>query len=171
MDAAATFTEIDNTLADFIQTLSLFTDEQINKIPFDGCWTPGQVAQHVILSISGFVDLLYGPVADTDRPADKYVGNLKETFLNFNIKFQSPVAVIPPAIDYKKEKLLHTLDQQKNNLHKFDLTTDMTKTCAAVEIPVFGFLTRTEVAHFIIYHTQRHVHQLKQIYQKLNHIK
>lgn len=166
MDTKLIFTEIDNVLADMIKTLSLFTEAEINTIPFEGSWTPGQVAQHIILSDSGFASLLSGPVKDTDRQPDQHVEQLKAIFLNFDIKLKSPDFILPPAIDYKKEELLTNLEQIRNQLNQFDQSSDMTKTCTGMEMPVLGYLTRIEAATFVIVHTKRHVHQLGNIYIK-----
>ncbi len=61
MDTQQTFAEIDSVLTNMIKTLSLFTEEEINTIPFEGSWTPGQVAQHIILSDSGFCLIIIRP--------------------------------------------------------------------------------------------------------------
>jgi hypothetical protein len=166
MDTKDIFTEIDNVLADMIKTLSLFSQDEINAIPFEDSWTPGQVAQHIILSDSGFAKLLSGPAKDTDRQPDQHVDQLKAIFLNFDIKMKSPDFILPPAIDYKKDELLANLAQIRNQLNQFDKTSDMTKTCTGMELPVMGYLTRIEAATFIIVHTKRHIHQLGNIYIK-----
>lgn len=45
--------EIKSTFGQLYQTLSLFTQSEINAIPFEGSWTSGQVARHIIKSTSG----------------------------------------------------------------------------------------------------------------------
>jgi len=159
---------IGNTIQDFIDELSLFKKEQINIIPFEGSWTPGQLAQHIILSLNSFAGLLNGPVKDTDRPIDQHVAILKSIFLNFEIKMQSPPGVIPAQADYDKNELLAKLESVKAGLNQTVPSFEMDKTCVAAEIPTMGYLTRTEIAHFILYHTQRHTHQLKKIYHIIN---
>jgi len=166
MDTKLIFTEIDNALADMIKILSLFSEEEINTAPFEGSWTPGQVARHIIMSDSGFANLLNGHVKDTNRNPDLHVEQLKSIFLNFEIKLKSPDFILPPAIDYNKEELLHNLGEIRNQLSRFDQTSDMTKTCLGMELPTMGYLTRREAATFILVHTKRHVHQLGNIYIK-----
>jgi hypothetical protein len=166
MDVKETFLTINDTLTDMINTLSLFSEDEINTIPFEGSWTPGQVAQHVIMSDSGFATLLKGPVKETDRQPDQFVNDLKAAFLNFDIKMQSPDFILPPAIDYKKEELLHNLEEIRTRLNQFDQTSDMTKTCTGMELPVLGYLTRWEATTFIIVHTKRHIYQLGNLYIK-----
>jgi hypothetical protein len=160
------FTEIDAVLSVMIKTLSLFSEDEINVVPFEGSWTPGQVAQHIIMSDSGFANLINGPVKDTDRQPDQNAAILESVFLNFDIKMKSPDFILPPAIDYKKEELLLNLDKIRIQLNQFDQTSDMTKTCTGMELPQMGYLTRLEAATFIIVHTKRHIHQLGNLYIK-----
>lgn len=164
------FTETNEALSDMIATLSLFSEAEVNQIPFEGSWTPGQVAKHIIMSDSGFAELINGPVKDTDRQPDQHVDQLKSIFLNFDIKLKSPDFILPPAIDYKKEELLANLEDIRTKLNQFDQTNDMTKTCTGMEMPVMGYLTRIEAVNFIIVHTKRHIHQLKNIYKVINHL-
>ncbi len=42
--------EIDETFAELQRLISSFDQEQINIVPFEGSWTAGQLAQHVIIS-------------------------------------------------------------------------------------------------------------------------
>ena len=59
---------IDATLSELLEVISGFDQEQFNIVPFEDSWTPGQVAQHLVLSISAFVELMKGPTKDTKNP-------------------------------------------------------------------------------------------------------
>jgi hypothetical protein len=159
--------ETGRTLNQFIKILSQFNQEQINIVPFEGGWTAGQVAKHIILADGGFADALNGPVGNTARRADEMHETIKGIFLNFDLKLSSPDFVLPPPGKYKKDELTNDLDKIKASLDKSIETLDMTKTCLAFELPVFGFLTRLEGVYFIIYHTRRHIRQLESIYKKV----
>lgn len=158
--------EIDKALTELIQVLSSVDEEKINIIPFEGSWTTGQLAQHMIMSNSGFIDLINGPSKETDRKPDEHVEDLR-SFLDFSIKFESPEFVRPPKKDYDKHELLHSLNEIKERWHQALEIPDLTKTCVAFELPVIGYLTRLEAAYFVLFHTQRHIHQLKNISSKL----
>jgi hypothetical protein len=156
------FDELENTVTQFAQLVSEFDDESLNEIPFEGSWTAGQVAEHVILSDSGFIKLINGPVQETERPADALAAEIKTVFLNFNIKMKSPEFIVPPERNYKKQHLLDALDDINNGLNK-SRGLEMDKTCTARELPRMGFLTRFEAVSFMLYHTMRHLHQLKNV--------
>ena len=159
--------EADETLAQLIQLLSKFNQEQLNTAPFESSWTAGQLAQHLIMADGGFVDMINGPVKETQRNVDELVSKIKTIFLNFDIKMSSPDFIVPQLIDYEKEELVDLMNKIKSDLNKSLETLDLTKTCTTFELPVLGFLTRLEAVYFIIYHTQRHIHQLTKIYQKV----
>lgn len=167
MDKNATLTEADRTFTELLQLISSINEEQINIVPFEGSWTAGQVAQHLVLSAGGFVQLLNGPVIDTERDPEQNIANLRAAFLNFNIKMQSPDFIIPPDKIYQKQELINTLQDIKIDFLKAIDTLDITKTCTTFEIPMLGYITRAEAIAFTIVHTQRHIHQLKNIYSKI----
>jgi hypothetical protein len=159
--------EIDKTIKDFVQLLSVMDDKTYNVVPFKDSWTTGQLAQHVLLSVSAFTQLIYGPVKETERAPDLGIENLRKVFLNLDTKFKSPDFILPPAIDYIKEQQVNTLDEKRELLLRASETLDLTQTCTTFEMPRSGFITRLEALHFVVYHTQRHTHQLRNIYHSL----
>lgn len=157
--------EINKTLAAFSQLFSLFDQDRVNIIPFEGSWTAGQLIQHLIMSNSGFVKLINGEVKETNRKPDEYVEKIKTAFLDFTTKMQSPDFIRPPMMNYNKVELMQSLQSLSEEMNQSIEKLDLTKTCISFELPVFGHLTRWEAIHFVLYHTQRHIHQLKKIFQ------
>lgn len=170
MDQQKIVEELDATLTEWSAVLSSFSQEEINKIPFEGSWTAGQVARHLNISNSGFLEILNGPESETNRPADQKVGLVKSDFLNFTTKMQAPDFVLPKAIDYDQNTLISDMEMLKSKLTEVIRTLDLTRTCTAFELPGYGYFTRWEAIYFVIYHSQRHLHQLKNIYETLNPI-
>jgi hypothetical protein len=166
METAKIFDELETTISEFSQLLSSFDEDSLNQVPFEGSWTAGQVAKHVIMSGSGFVQLINGPVKDTDRAPDAGVETIKSTFLNFDIKLKSPEFIVPPETIYKKQELLNALTDIRSGV-KNSRGLDLEKTCTARELPALGLLTRFEALNFMLYHTQRHLHQLKNVSKKV----
>lgn len=162
------FKEAEGTLSALENLFSNFSAKQVNEAPFAGSWTAGQLANHLIMANGGFVEVINGPTTETSKPADIMVESIKNDFLNFNIKFDSPEFIYPENRDYNQEELLIKLKQIRNNVAEVITKLDLTKTCTAFELPVYGFLTRLEAIYFIIYHTQRHTQQLKNIYSRLD---
>jgi len=119
------------------------------------------------MSNSGFADLLNGPVKDTERAPDAAVDEIKSIFLNFGIKLTSPDFILPEKKNYDKDGLLAALSGIKADIITSAATLDLSKTCLSFELPVLGYVTRLEAVSFVIYHTRRHIHQLKNIYSEL----
>jgi hypothetical protein len=160
----AYFNEI---FSDLENSILLFDEHWFNQIPFEGSWTPGQVVQHIKLSAGNFAHVLNGEVATTERPIDEKVAILKDIFLNYESKMKSPDFIKPPFDNYDKEQLLGEISAIKRDIAKEIPTLDLSKTCLAFELPRMGHLTRLEAIYFVIYHTQRHVNQLKNISKNL----
>ncbi len=157
--------EFETVTNEMMQLLSSFSNEQFNTTPNEGSWTAGQAAMHLVMVGSGFVELLNGPVKETERAPDEMVAAIKEGFLDFNIKMEAPEAVRPATASYEKENLLPALEIIKEAIVKAIQTFEMAKTCVAFEIPVLGFLSGLEIVNFAISHTKRHIHQLRKIYE------
>lgn len=156
-----------DALAGLINELSIFTDEQFNQQPGEG-WTAGEIAQHLILANGGFAASLNGNVIDVDRDPAQNVEIIKETFTNYGIKLQSPPFIVPELKKYDKHEQLQTLQKIKEDSVKAIKELDLDKLCMNFEVPVWGPLTRLEAATLLIYHTQRHIHQLRNIYEKIS---
>lgn len=159
--------EIEETFDELIRLLSSLDEEEINTIPFEGSWTAGQLARHLIISGSGFVELLNGPDKETERKPDALVENFSTMLLDFSTKMTAQDLVAPEKKNYKKDYLLITLENIKEGMKQVIAKCDLTKTLA-VELPMLGVLTRLESVCFVVFHTQRHVHQLKNISNVLN---
>ena len=156
--------EINETADTFINLISRFDNNQLNTIPFQGSWTAGQVADHIIKATSGLPDERTRSVA---RPPDEQVEGIKSVFLDFSLKFQSPDFIVPGAGPFDIDYILHQLSRVKKQNAATAMTEDTSKLCLDLELPGFGYLTRYEWLQFSVYHTQRHIHQLKNISEKI----
>ena len=157
--------EISDTFQQLIDTLSQFKEEQFNLVPFEGSWTPGQIAEHLVKAVSAIPDEHTGP---TLRLYDAMVEPIGSLFLNFSIKMQSPDFVQPGNSPQKKEEMMATFAGIKDQLEDTVKTTDLEATCIDFELPTFGALTRYEWIKFFVFHTQRHTRQLKNVLAAVN---
>ena len=159
--------EMDQTANKLLQTVSAFPKDQFNTVPFEGSWTAAQVSDHILKSVSGVHKMLYGPTKPTDRLPDRKAEAIKSMFLDFETKMKSPEFVLPGNSPIEKEKLLNALEEITAKMIEAIKTLNLSETCTAFELPGFGEFTRVEWIWFAIYHTQRHTHQLKNIYEIL----
>lgn len=158
-------TEIRNTKEDLINTISQFSEEQFNKIPTDGSWTGGKVADHLMKSM--VTSLLDGKTEKTLRDPEEKIKGIKDQFLNFDIKILNPDFNTPDNCEFRKKDTMDSLEAVYSKAEIFAGTLDLSETCLDLKLPNLGYLTRIEWLFLMIYHTQRHTHQLKNILQKL----
>ncbi|MGH2576111.1 MAG: DinB family protein [Ignavibacteria bacterium] len=161
--------EFEESTARLLQTLSEFTNEQFNQIPFEGSWTAGQVSEHLYKSESNAVRVMKGSTRKTEgREPDANEEPIRETFLNFDIKFQSPDFILPSDEPKNPLEFLKRFNKTRENIRKIIQTEDLSLTCADFSFPGMGELTRQEWICFVNCHSIRHARQMKNIYVKLN---
>lgn len=154
--------ELNDTTTELLNIITAFSQEQFNMVPFEGSWTAGQVAEHLRQSY-GAADVLRGAVQPATRPPDKYVEQLRSTFLNFEVKMKSPDFVVPPDRLYDRETQLKALSEKLAYIRDAVQTLDLTQLCLDFQLPGAEKFTRLEWVYFILYHTQRHIRQIKNI--------
>lgn len=164
MDPISLSEEIRKTHEEFFSHISELTNAELNTIPFAGSWTAGQVADHILKSTDGIPDIRTEQVS---RSPDQQVEAIKSTFLDYTIKFQSPEFVIPAAGPFEIDVITAELERIKKQNVAIALTRDLSRLCTEFDFPGFGHLTRYEWLKFIVFHTQRHIHQLKKIKEVL----
>ncbi|MCP9750332.1 DinB family protein [Ferruginibacter sp. HRS2-29] len=158
---------LETAIDGFIHELSTVPSADFNKIPFKDSWTAGQLAQHVALSDTGFGQMLTGGTKLTERPPDAYVGEIRNILMDFTTKLQSPGFIIPEERHYEKNELIGKLSEARASISNSIDTLDLTQTCTGFGLPQMGFITRLEAVYFVVYHTLRHTHQLKNIKSSL----
>ena len=156
--------QVKTTGAGIIQILTSFTDEQFNTTPSYGGWTAGQVTEHLLLS-AGAVEVIAGRTAPTtDRRPDTHLVTIAGVFLDFNTKLQSPDFIIPSDGYHDKEELFNRTKLVWDRLGEGVRLLDLSATCLDFEFPNLGPMTRLEWLWFYVWHSQRHLRQLKNIH-------
>jgi uncharacterized damage-inducible protein DinB len=159
IDTTAIFQSLNDCTSELVQLISSFSEDELNRVPFENSWTAAQVADHLTKS-NGIVKLLTTEGRATERAVDKRVQELKELFLDFSTKLNAPAFVVPASKAFEKGSLEANLERSiallKNAATKANLYE-------AVSDPALGELTKLEVVHFVVYHTQRHIQQFKNI--------
>jgi hypothetical protein len=160
--------QLAETTNDFIRLVEAFTEETVNAVPSGKGWTAAQVADHVTKSNLSIAKALQLNGSPANRDPAERIEELQEVFLNFQTKLQSPSFILPSADRYKKEAVLEALSDSVKKLNELAKHTDLS---VMIDHPAFGDITKLEIIHFVIYHTQRHCHQLQNISGALGKIK
>ena len=163
--------ELISTKTELIEMLGRFSDQDINVVPFEGSWTGGQVAEHVLMSASAVAGALDGPAEMADRDPAQHIPLLEQIFLNFDHKLKSPDFIIPSDKPKEKQAILNALEKTFSHVEHAAKAGELDLICAGFDMPTIGKLSRRELIAFTIVHTKRHIHQLKNIAAELANIK
>ncbi|MEO6285671.1 MAG: DinB family protein [Dyadobacter sp.] len=167
MKTADILKDLDETTENFLKTLSAFEPDQINIVPFEGSWTAGQVAEHILKSEGGLPETLLGPTNRDNRDSGEKIAIIDSIFLDFSTKLEAPSFIIPSEGPHDQRQLLSGFANKRAQIAAIAGTEDLTLTCTSFRFPNLGELTRLEWLSFIIAHSKRHTFQLRNIFEKV----
>ena len=154
------FTSLNNASSKLLTMITSLSEATLNTIPFKNSWTAAQLAAHVTKSNNSIAFALKMEAKPAERDPGERVQELKEMFLDFTTKFQSPDFILPTQDTYEKETLIAKLKRSTELLKEVANRVNLSD---IISLPAFGEITKLELLHFVLYHTQRHSHQLKNI--------
>ena len=158
---------LEETTKDLLSVFRLFTQEEFNKIPFEGSWTAGQVAEHLFKSESNIPRVLNGNSKEAERDPFQHVPIIQKIFLDYTTKLQSPEFILPSNEPKNKEVFLKGFEGTRKELRNLIETKDLYKTFTDFSFPQIGQLTGWELICFAVCHSKRHIRQMKIIAEKL----
>ena len=161
--------EIENFNREFIQQLSKFSTEKLNKTKKEENWTAGQVTEHIIKSNGGILNqLLNGDATPTTRPFDEQVDLIKNIFRGEDKMKTTPV-LEPHQPPHNLEDLMNSLNQQKVQQLKTIKEKELAELSSELQFPPApNGLTRYEWLIFMVEHTRRHGKQIENIYKEIS---
>ena len=154
------FQSLDDTTSEFLEIVSSFDDQEINKKPQHGGWTPAQIAEHVTRSNNNIAEEMSKEGKVCEREPNLGVERIKSIFLNFEKKLNSPEFILPTRETYERETVIHEL---KISIERLMDVAKKEDPLQIIHHAIFGDITRLETLYFVVYHTQRHIHQLKNV--------
>jgi hypothetical protein len=157
------FLAIVNELVSLLEPLA---EDKLNQVPFPGSWTAGQLGEHLLKSYLS-VDLSRAKAVPSSRPSGAKSAQIDSVFLDFTTKYQPPAFIVPSTGKISGVKLVSELRQAADGIAAFAKTHDLSFTCPDFEVIGFGDMTAQEWIRFLTAHSQRHVHQLRNILGRL----
>lgn len=157
------------TVQHLSETIDSFSEANFNTIPFAESWTPAQVAEHALKSFALIHQTVNGSVTDTTRNPEEHIGFLKKIMEDMNMKTKSAANILPGDRPLSRSTVKEELSKCAINLIEDIRQLDLSQTCMAFEFPGLGYITRYEMLSFAAFHAQRHIHQLKNIFNISNH--
>ena len=167
------FESLDEVSSELVHLISSADSVTINIVPLDtyqvkNSWTAAQLISHVSKSNNAIRQALNMEGKTAERDPGERVPELKKMFLDFTVKFNSPEFIRPGLHDYEKNTLISDLKKSIEQLKELRSKVNL---CEIISLPAFGEITKFELLHFVVYHTQRHIHQLKNIFHIINNYK
>ena len=138
-------------------------EEKWNTIPYKGSWTPAQLVRHLLKSVSGIGPLIEKPAKPADRDPGERIIQLKQNFLDITKTMQSPEFIVPEKMHYNKEALINEFEAALSPLTRLK-GVNLNELITGLPL---GPITKLEIIHFIFYHFQRHLVQMKRITEAL----
>ena len=153
-------TAIDVTKTRVLDLFAGIDENKINSIPYADSWTAGELLQHIRKSIHGMSDALQKDSKPAERDPRERIAELKKSFLDFSIKMKSPDFIYPEKGPYDKQESTINFKEAFEALNKAAENAQLTD---VVEGLPFGPVTKQELLHFVLFHTQRHLVQMTKI--------
>ena len=151
---------IGSAVSELTDLMSSVENDKINIIPYEGSWTAPQLLRHVTKSISGMAKAMHMDAKPTNRNPGERIEELKTVFLDFSKKMNSPEFIVPEEKIYDKQT---SIDDLNKSFNQFAENTNYASLNELVEGLPLGPITKLELIHFTLFHTQRHLHQMKRI--------
>lgn len=152
--------EINNTVDNVLEILHSTNDNDLDKKPFEDSWSIGETIEHIIICGSGIPDR---KTEASSRPMDEKIQVLKDIFLNMNLKAKAGPSLSPRESQHDKTNLINKVNNIRKVLTDTVNQKELDLLCLDMEFPQVGFLTRYEWVNFILFHTQRHTIQARNI--------
>ena len=154
------FVFLDETWDELKGLIASTTDKSINAIPFKDSWTAAQLATHVTKSNKAIAQGLQMEGKLAERDPEQGVVQIRKMFLDFEAKYKSPEFIVPEEKEYDKDEVMKAIGVSVNKLKYARNEVNLSE---IINLPIFGEVTKLELLYFVLYHTQRHIHQLKKI--------
>lgn len=154
--------EIDTTIGQFIDMVSMLDNRKINQIPYEGSWTAAQLCSHILKSTAGVVEAMKSDGEKTDRNSAEKIAELKAIFLSTSNTFDSPLEIVPDAGPFDKQQVIDGLSAAFKDLDFYSRNTGLSE---LLDGGLLGDISKYELLHFVLYHSQRHLRQMKRIYE------
>ncbi len=143
-----------------VQLLQSVNERHFNQKPGADKWSIAQVVDHIRLSNNSVAKALALKGKPLDRNPGERISELKSVFLDFQTKLQAPDFIVPSKDIYDPNLLLKDLQASIQLIRERMYEDNLDE---LINHPAFGDISKFEILHFVLYHTQRHLRQIKEI--------
>ena len=160
LDTNEILAETSDAISQIADLMSDVDEDKVNTIPYEGSWTAPQLLRHVTKSINGMTKALQMDAKPAERDPGEKIEQLQKIFLDFSRKLTQPDFIVPEERIYEKQASIEELHQSFDRFKESIVSANLSD---LVEGLPLGPITKLEIIHFVLYHTQRHLHQMTKI--------
>jgi len=164
LDTTEILAATSDAISQITDLMSAVDEDKVNTVPYEGSWTTPQLLRHVTKSINGMTRAMQMEAKPAKRDPSERIDELKKIFLDFSKKLTQPDFIVPEERIYEKQSALEELNK---SFSRFKESAAGANLDDLVEGLPLGPITKLEIIHFVLYHTQRHLHQMKKICEAL----
>ena len=158
----------DRAISGMLDLMFPLDNDEVNTVPYKDSWTAAMLLRHVSKSLHAMSGALRTDSKPGERDPGEKIAELKKVFLDFSAKLKSPDFIVPENGPYEKQSIYEEL---KNSLSRFKESAEHANLTDLVEGLPLGPVTKLEILHFVVYHSQRHLYQMKKICRALEESK
>ena len=164
LDTTGILSAISDAISRITDLMSAVDEDKVNTVPYEGSWTAPQLLRHVTKSINGMTRAMQMEAKPAKRDPSERIDELKKIFLDFSKKLTQPDFIVPEERIYEKQSSIEELNK---SFSRFKESAAGANLDDLIEGLPLGPTTKLEIIHFVLYHTQRHLHQMKKICEAL----
>jgi hypothetical protein len=155
---------IHDPIVRMLDLMSPLDNIKVNRVPYKDSWTAGMLFRHVSKSLNAMSKAMHMDGRPAGRDEGEKIPELKKTFLDFSSKMKSPEFIVPENGHYEKQAICEELNNSFDHLKQSTANAELPDLIEGLPL---GPITKLEILHFILYHTQRHLNQMKKICEAL----
>jgi hypothetical protein len=159
-DTNQILSKTNDAISEIAELMSAVEERNVNTVPYEGSWTSPQLLRHLTRSMIGMNRAMQASGKPADRDPGERIEQLRGIFLDFSKTFNRPDFTAPEVRDYQKEQ---AVEEFKRAFDKLSESARHANLNELVDLPPLGPITKLEILHFVLYHTQRHLHQMRKI--------
>jgi phage-related protein len=167
LDIHGILSSTSDAISNLTDLMSAVDEDKVNTVPYEGSWTAPQLLRHVTKSINGMTKAMQMDAKPANRNPSQRIDELKKIFLDFSKKLKQPDFIVPEEGIYEKQS---AIDELHKSFSQFKESAVSANSNDLIEGLPLGSITKLEIIHFVFYHTQRHLHQMKKICSALKNI-
>ena len=164
LDTTGILSATSDAISQITDLMSAVDEDKVNTVPYEGSWTAPQLLRHVTKSINGMTRAMQMEAKPAKRDPSERIDELKKIFLDFSKKLTQPDFIVPEERIYEKQSSIEELNK---SFSRFKESAAGANLDDLIEGLPLGPITKLEIIHFVLYHTQRHLHQMKKICEAL----